>query len=187
MNMDLLLEKFIKIFNPENEEEFWNFLNIEAVPMCKGEISEEQFWKNVAKSLGREYDQAQMEKLWQEDFEELTNLDDEVIRIIQKLRKNYKVALISNIIKPHIDICEKIGVFNNFDLTMLSCELGLTKDSEKIFEDTLEKLDLQPDECIFIDDIGKFVKIANQVGMQGILYKNAGQLKEELMKIGIKI
>jgi len=87
INHKLLVKKLIKIFKPENKEKFWNHVNIAVIPLCKNKISEELFWKNFAKTIGKNPDQIP-KNLWIEDYEKLTEINTAVIDLIKRLKQN---------------------------------------------------------------------------------------------------
>lgn len=53
-----------------------------------------------------------------------------------------------------------------FDKLYLSCEMGLTKPSEAIFEALLSNAGLRAEECLFLDDGPKNIETANRMGFQ---------------------
>ncbi len=177
-----LMNKFIRIFKPKNKEKFLHDLNIEAIPFCKGKISEKEFWIRIANSMCINMNKIPA-NLWTEDFDKLTKIDKKVLQIIKKLRKNYKLGFISNTITPHEKINRKRGLFDLFDVVVLSHKIGMTKDDKRIFLMTAKKLNVEPKECIFIDDVKDFVNTAKSVGMEGIQFRNSRQLESELKKL----
>lgn len=179
------LDEFAKVFKSKDKERLWETINHSLGPLCEGEISEEEFWKEIAE-IENTNPNSIPENLWLRKYEESTNIDREIINLIKKLRSNYKTIMISNTIKPHVIINKKRGLFDDFDDVILSNEVHLSKDSREIFELALKRNKLEPNECIFIDDIQKFVDIANSMGMKGILYKDSNQLKNDLENLDIK-
>lgn len=121
--------------------------------------------------------------LWIKDYRELISINKKVQRIVESLKESYKIGMISNIISEHASINKKLGVFDMYDVVILSNEVKLTKDKKEIFLLTAEKLKVLPQECIFVDDIEKFVNVANSVGMKAILYKSPSQLQKELTSL----
>lgn len=180
-----LFDKFLKIFRTNKIKKLWGAINIMSLPLCRGEISEAEFWKRVSKFIGANPNIKMPKDLWAEDYERLTRLDPKVIRIIKKLKKRYKMALISNTIPQHARINTKRGLYDFFDVVLLSHRVGITKENQKIFMIAVKKLGVKADECVFIDDIQAFVDTAKSTGMKGIVYKNPEQLKSELRKLGV--
>lgn len=72
---------------------------------------------------------------------------------IQYVRQKYKVGLITNgrnmIQYGKID---QLGIRNDFDFIIVSEEAGIKKPNIKIFQMAYEKIELKPEECVYIGD-----------------------------------
>ncbi len=110
----LFFERLFKLFRPKNKKKFWHEINIEAIPLCKNLISEEKFWEKIAK-LNNKNSNKIPKNLWREGYEELTNIDKNVLNIIESLKNKYKLAIVSNSIAFHAKINRKRGLFKYFD------------------------------------------------------------------------
>ncbi|NTU69886.1 HAD family phosphatase, partial [bacterium] len=51
----------------------------------------------------------------------------------------------------------------------------------------IKKLNINPEETIFIDDREKNVKVAQSLGIKGIIFKNKNQLIKDFNNLGVKI
>ena len=182
VNIDKVLASWIKIFKVKDKKKFWQEINHEMAPLCRAEISEMQFWKNVAERFGTDYKKIP-KNLLTKDFRESIRLNSKLLELISKLRKKYKIAVISNIIQQHSEINKDLGLYENFHQLVLSYEVKMTKDSKEIFALATRRLKVKPQECIFIDDIEKFVNVAKSYGMNVILFKDNRQLKKDLEKL----
>lgn len=180
------LDEFAKIFKPKNKKEFWKKINHFVGPLCTEEISESEYWRRIAESENVD-PKIIPSNLWIKGYEETTRVNPSVVKLIKSLRKKYKMILISNTIKPHVDINRKRGLFENFDDVLNSNEVHLSKDTPEIFKLALKRNQLDANECVFIDDIQRFVKIAKSLGIKCILFKNVGQLKNELRDFGVSL
>ena len=111
----------------------------------------------------------------------------ETFDLIKKLKsKGYKLALLSNTSEWDFEYGIKpIEVFNLFDAVSLSFEVKAMKPRKDIFYDSLEKLNLKPEECVYIDDIKEYVDVANEIGIKGIHYTSPSQLKASLIELKI--
>lgn len=84
-------------------------------------------------------------------------------------------------------------IFENFDLDKSQVVTRATDQFKKpkpsFFELYLEKNKLDPKttRIIFIDDHRKNVKAAESVGLEGVRFKNAKQLRRDLADMGIEI
>lgn len=93
------------------------------------------------------------------------------LKFIQKLaeEKNYKLILLSNTNENHIEyIRENVPFYEEFkscfDAFYLSHEIGMRKPNPDIFEFVLKKHDLEPQNCLFIDDTRENIKTASRLG-----------------------
>jgi len=73
-----------------------------------------------------------------------------------------------------------------FDVITSSAEFGVTKPDPKIYDILVEKLEVKPMSCLFIDDVEKNIISAEKVGMKTILFINQYEFEGELKKLEIK-
>lgn len=110
--------------------------------------------------------------------------DQSVINLIKRLKKEYKIALLSNAGQHTID-----KLFTDSELSELFCtvvissDVHMVKPHSEIFEFTSMRMGLLSTECILIDDISANIDGAQRVGMKGIVYKSISQAESELAKI----
>lgn len=74
-----------------------------------------------------------------------------------------------------------------FHVFVSSCFVHLRKPDERIYRLALDLAQRSPDECCFIDDREANLEAPAGLGMRPILMKSAGQLREELKKMGVSI
>ncbi len=145
-------------------------------------ISSELFWTNLANFLKIEKD------VFRKDFMDFFGFRDDVLNLIKKLKKNYKLALLSNQIEDWLEkVIEKYELDNVFDVIITSYNFKTAKSDIAIFNETVKKLGVKPEGCIYIDDLNKNIPPAKKLGMKTILFKNTKQLIEELNKLGVNI
>ncbi|MGA8854634.1 MAG: HAD family phosphatase [Christiangramia sp.] len=116
-------------------------------------------------------------KLKQDDFLQswnamLLEFPEYRFKFIQKLakEKNYQLILLSNTNENHINhIKNNVSFYEDFkacfDAFYLSHEIGMRKPDPEIFEFVLDNHDLQPEECLFIDDTKENTKTASRLGL----------------------
>lgn len=92
-------------------------------------------------------------------------------KFIQKLskEKDYKLFLLSNTNENHIEyIKHNVSFYEDFkkcfDGFYLSHEIGMRKPNSDIFEFVLDKNQLQPEDCLFIDDTKENTETASKLG-----------------------
>lgn len=108
--------------------------------------------------------------------------------LLPKLKGNYKLGIINNGTAITIPSFKKINDFDEFFTTFInSSEISIEKPNKEIYLMTLEKMDLKPEETIFIDDTEQNVYGANNVGMKGLLFTSYTNLLKDLNSLGINI
>lgn len=108
------------------------------------------------------------------------------IRILQRLRKNYELILLSDHAKEWVEFIKKEHPFlKTFDHHFFSFEIGHLKQEPITFSIVLEKITKKPSECIFIDDMASNIAIANSVDIHGIHFENHRQLAKNLVALGV--
>jgi epoxide hydrolase-like predicted phosphatase len=107
----------------------------------------------------------------------------EWVRALKK-EGQYKIGLLSNIgIKWLDEFLPEEERRELFDDVVLSYQVGMIKPDQKIFELTAERLGVEPNECVMIDDLLENVEAATAVGMNAIVYDTTTQTKLELERI----
>ena len=127
-----------------------------------------------------------VKQIWISEGLKLVRVDRELLNYIDKLRINYKLFILTNISESRMYIDMALSLYQHFDHVFLSCIEHLMKPEEAFYQKALEFANNKPKETLFIDDNKKNVVAAQQLGIQGIVYKDVNQFKEELLKIGIK-
>jgi len=88
-------------------------------------------------------------------------------------RPDTTVAIMSNTNAAHVLwLDEHLPELREFDLVMMSNEVGVLKPEPAIFALALELLDVPPEQTIFIDDIAANVDAARGLGMAGIVHSD---------------
>jgi putative hydrolase of the HAD superfamily len=67
-----------------------------------------------------------------------------------------------------------------FDAVVISGEVGMRKPEPGIYRLVVERLGLEPNQCVFVDDLGTNVKGAVAAGMVGVKFVTVEQAVEEL-------
>jgi len=116
-------------------------------------------------------------------------LNKDVFRLALRLKKNYKVGLLSNIVKLFSFLPLYRHIYSSFDkkLVVLSCRVKTKKPKKEIYEIFIKNTGCLPDECLFIDDRLENILGAEKNGMKNILFTNYKNLIEEMLKLGITV
>ena len=107
---------------------------------------------------------------------------------LKKLKKNYKLILLSNTDDIHFThVQNKYKILDIFNDLVLSYKVGYKKPNPLIYFHAIKKSETFPTNILYIDDISEYVNIAKFFGIKSIQYKNIQQLKSDLRKLNIKI
>lgn len=121
---------------------------------------------------------------WENELWKNRKLNYELLTYIKKVKQNYKTAILSNIgqrgIKPYIS--DEI-LSEYFDEVVISSQIGYDKPQKEAFEITARKLNVNTNECIFIDDRQEYIIGAQAVGMKTILFETTDKCIQEIEEL----
>ena len=150
----------------------------------KGKISEERFWQQITGKLGKSMPPARSQ--WYEAFRLAYVPKQDMFRLASLLHdKGYKTVLLSNTELPAVRFFHE-QCYNMFDLLVFSCIERVMKPERRIYEITLERLGSKAEQAVFIDDVQEYIRGAEDVGLNTILFKSFDQVKGELAELGVE-
>ena len=168
------------------EAQFKSALDVLLPLFLMGKITEAEFWKRFFTITNNPLPLPDDESLWAREFRKRYRVFDDVMHVVDQLKQlGYQIAILSNSIEPHAEVNEEMGVYTPFPTVVLSHEVGMIKPDPEIYLYTLKKLSVNPEESIFIDDLGENIEAARNLGMKGIVFENCEQMKQELVSFGI--
>ena len=98
---------------------------------------------------------------------------------LERLRRNYRLGVISNADGKIADILAHCGIADCFETITDSGIVGKEKPHPKIFESALESFGVGPEESLYTGDVYSVdYRGATQVGMQAVLFDVAGAYKD---------
>lgn len=141
-----------------------------------GKRSDADMLKEVARLTGVDIDVVYRALATQVPNEELLTW------IQNELKPEYKIGMLSN--AGHDVVADLFADTPKlFDAAVLSYREGVAKPDAQIFERTAQKLGVQPNECIFIDDQARFCEAAKATGMQAVVFEDTKQCTEDIKTI----
>lgn len=113
---------------------------------------------------------------------ELSDPYDYAVPWIQSLKKRgYRVYLLSNFGEfPFQKLLSKYEFVKYVDGKVISYEIEEVKPQPAIYKYFLEKYDLRPQECLFIDDRPENIEAAGELGMNGIVFTTKAETERRL-------
>jgi putative hydrolase of the HAD superfamily len=147
-----------------------------------GELSGEGYWVEVLRHFGLNPNGYDLSSIIHEDVNSWTHLNQEMLFYLRENRDRIpKLAMISNMVDDTlVYMREHYDWLDLFDELVFSCELGVNKPEKEIYSTCLQKIDVPPSECLFVDDSPKNVDGAIRVGMQAIQFVDYPQFVLEL-------
>lgn len=100
---------------------------------------------------------------------------------------NYEMHAFTNYPVWYRLIEEKLNISTYLSWTFCSCMIGKRKPDPDFYLEVIRHLKVDPTSCIFIDDRLRNVKAAIEIGINGLQFKNANLLRQDLSKMGIDI
>jgi putative hydrolase of the HAD superfamily len=107
---------------------------------------------------------------------------------LEKLSKNYRLALLSNTDPIHMSHGEeRFQFFRFFPIRIYSFRVGASKPNPLIYREALRACKVRAEEAIYIDDVAAYALAAQRLGMTGIVFQTPEQLHADLRNLGIEL
>jgi HAD superfamily hydrolase (TIGR01549 family) len=113
-------------------------------------------------------------------YARIVEIGQTVMPTLETLRaRGYRLGLVSNFCNL-VDVVylnlDRLGLLRYFDQTVLSCEIGWRKPSPRIYTAICEKLEVAPQECLFVGDrLIEDVLGPQKAGMHAVLTREFRQ------------
>ncbi len=166
--------------NLQENDEKWKKYNENARKWDLGEMSLDQVYKVLS-----DITEIPADQIW-EKFYVKAGLNKNVLRLIKRLRKNYKIILFSNFIsEPLRRLLKHHEIEKYFDELIISSEHKMRKPDPKFFELLVERANALKGQILFIDDRIVNIDKAQKYGIKTILFENAKTLESKLKSLGL--
>jgi putative hydrolase of the HAD superfamily len=147
-----------------------------------GAIPAEEFERHLAAQLSaRAGVEVPAERLIDALFTDV-HLDEDMLGAVAAARSaGVRTGLLSNSIGRDAYPRERFAEL--FDAVVISGEVGLRKPDEAIYRLAAERLGVEPEACVFVDDLAVNVRAAERLGMTGLLHRAPGTTLEHLSQL----
>jgi HAD superfamily hydrolase (TIGR01509 family) len=99
--------------------------------------------------------------------------------LLSRLGSRYRLGVVSNFYGNLAAACAEAGIEGHFSALIDSTDVGCTKPDAKIFRAALEKLQVRPEETVFVgDSIARDMAGARALGMPHVLLRAAPSRSE---------
>ena len=111
-----------------------------------------------------------IEKRYKAISEIFKNKHSEIKDMLTFLKENgIKIGLITNCYIEEMKTIQASDIYDFFDVTCMSCDVGLKKPDYEIFRKCVSELGLKENECLYVGDGGSGeLEAANDVGMHTV-------------------
>lgn len=141
-----------------------------------GDISAEEFCKELGIICGREISYAEAKHAW---FGFIVDIQTTYLEYLQELRPQYRLSLLSNT-NPFIQSWARSTEFtpdgksldDYFDKLFLSYMMNSSKPGDDIYRKMLVEGGMKPEETLFIDDSEKNIEAAKRLGIRTLKVEN---------------
>ncbi|HSB66242.1 MAG TPA: HAD family phosphatase [Anaerolineales bacterium] len=157
------------------------FFSETARKASQGEIGVALHWQAVGQALGIAPEEMPsfLDKYWSAD-----DVNWKLLDYIRSLHPRFKVGLLSNAWDDlRQTMHQRWNIDRFFDVMVISAEVKLVKPDPRIFHLAVERLQVQPSEAVFVDDMPENVEAAKREGLLSIQYEELDQTLSELKRL----
>lgn len=180
--LTLSIERISKKYNMDPKKVRFVLNESFAEEYRTGQIDDNIFWQKAAKELNTNYID-DIKKIFFEAYQ----IQEETTELIKELKdRGIKVAYLSNSPKDRsVYLDKKYGFLSMFDFGMFSWEAHVRKPAREIYQKFLDKFNLNPEDILYIDDMGENLLIPKDLGMKTLLFVSGEKLIADLQELKI--
>ena len=168
-------------------EEFWALIQKDPrwVDWQEGRIAPRDWHLHLKQRFGGSATFEQFVEAWNQVLDPEPILGKE---LLEKLSKKYRLALLSNTDPIHVQYMEpRYDFFPYFKTRIYSCAVGSSKPNPLIFREALRACRVAAGEALYVDDIGDYVRAAQQLGISAIQFQSPQQLTLDFAQHGVEL
>jgi putative hydrolase of the HAD superfamily len=147
-----------------------------------GRMTEERFLSSLGDELTRQLGRPVELGSFGERYFEHLHPNEEMIALMRRLReRGHRMAICTNNVREWEPLWRaKLPVDEIFDVVVDSAFVGSRKPERRIYEITLERLDVAPANTLLIDDIEVNCQGAEELGITAVWFRSNEQAIEEI-------
>ena len=148
-----------------------------------GTLTREELVDKVLSLLGDCYREKVEEVIW--NWPAYIDIYTEVFPLLARLKeKGYRIFVLSNTSPVFYELLkDQLSPLNGIlDGFVLSCDIKIIKPDPKMFEEILRKYQLDPENCIFLDDVKDNTNMAESLGIKAYQVKHRSDVVDVLKK-----
>ena len=148
-----------------------------------GTLTREELVLKVVSMIGSIYQEKVQEVVW--NWPSYIEIYTEVFPLLVRLKeKGHRIFVLSNTSPVFYELLkDQLSPLNGIlDGFVLSCDIKVIKPDRKMFEEILHKYQLDPANCVFLDDIADNTKMAESLGIRAYQVKQRSDVVDILKK-----
>ena len=148
-----------------------------------GTLTREELVDKVLSLLGDCYREKVEEVIW--NWPAYIDIYTEVFPLLARLKeKGHRIFVLSNTSPVFYELLkDQLSPLNGIlDGFVLSCDIKIIKPDPKMFEEILRKYQLDPENCIFLDDVKDNTNMAESLGIKAYQVKHRSDVVDVLKK-----
>ena len=148
-----------------------------------GTLTREELVLKVVSMIGSIYQEKVQEVVW--NWPSYIEIYTEVFPLLARLKeKGHRIFVLSNTSPVFYELLEEqLSPLNEIlDGFVLSCDIKAVKPDRKMFEEILHKYELNPANCIFLDDVKENTKMAESLGIKAYQIKKRSDVVDVLQR-----
>ena len=188
-NTGVFLDRFASDCTPEERTLLLRevYQSAEWIMQDRGTHTPEQTVEIVCRNLPEKLHEAVYNLVcrWNENIIPVEGMKE----LVEELKgKGYGIYLLSNAAKDLPGYWQRIPGHEYFDDLCVSAFHGFIKPQPELYGCALQKFNVAPEECVFIDDVTANIEAALNAGMQGIVFHDdIAELREKLYRLGVDV
>ncbi|GII30484.1 HAD-IA family hydrolase [Planotetraspora mira] len=107
-------------------------------------------------------------------------VDAPVLDLLTRVRERVPVVLVTNATTRLERDLARVGLLDAVDAIVNSSAVGVAKPDRRIYEIAAARAGASTGRCLFIDDHADNVRVSEELGMTGVLYRGPRDLREAL-------
>jgi putative hydrolase of the HAD superfamily len=150
-----------------------------------GKLSMKDIFKKIIDNSNLSVDVDFVVGRYYQNYMKYSILDKKMIDLIKKLKNKMKIYGLTNTNEIHSQANKDRKLFSYFDNVFLSHKIGMKKPDKKLYNYVLRKINLSPQEVLFIDDKIENIESAREMNIHAIKYENYEKLLVEIKKLDL--
>ena len=200
--IEAILFDFDGVIRQWDESDLWTFeteANIERgtvfavafskelhAPLTRGELTWAQ-WKDETERILVESHGAFIRPIVKRFFAFEGRIDLDMVKLVKQLPKNLRLGILTNNHDRFEEYLQRVGVAELFDAVINTHRIGVAKPEKLAYQKAVSHLSVEPENCLFIDDVEGNVDGGEAAGLKCHHFQNQTGLVEFLKKFDIQL